>query len=175
MKVKMILMLLLVAMTTMGFECVNDDAVFSVNISGISGKYDVPQGSTAVNQTWTFNSSQYLGGDYGTLTNVRIYDIRVTTEGTFGGTINGSIALNGSTVLSIVNKSWSSFASPGQSLITSSLFNRPANSAAALAAVVSAIQKGQDVTLGVNGTLSSAAPAGLKITIEVLGQVDATL
>lgn len=174
MKVKLILLLLIVAMTTMGFECVNEDAVFSINVQGISGTYVVAQGSQTLAPTsWSFTPSQYLGGDYGDISNVRIYDIRVTTAGAFSGNVSGTITLNNITVLTIANKPWASFSAPGQSLITSTLFSTP--NAAAIQAVVQAIKSSQPVVLGMSGALSSAAPAGLSVTVEVLGQVDAGL
>ena len=44
MKVKTVLMMLFVGLTTMGFDCVNDNAFFSINLQGISGSFIIKPG-----------------------------------------------------------------------------------------------------------------------------------
>ncbi len=174
MKAKAVVMLLLIGMMTMGFDCVNDDSLFSVNISGITGTYNVnPGNNTAYSGSVLVTADNYLdiGFDKVVLDKVRIYDILVSTVGTYGGNVSGTVQVNGVQILAY-NGSWAAFNTP-QSLVTSPLITR---NAAGLTALVTAIRNKQNITLAAGGTVSQApVPSGLAVKIEVLGQVDAEL
>jgi hypothetical protein len=166
--------MLFVGLMTMGFDCVNDNALIAVNITGITGTYNINPGGTAFDGSVTIKSSDYLNIDFGSidLNTTRIYDIRVSTSGTFAGSVSGQVLVNGTQILSF-NGPWASFNTP-QSLVTSPLFDRT-NAAAGIAALVQAIRNRTDITLRGLGTTSQAVPSGLAVRVEVFAQVDAEL
>jgi hypothetical protein len=174
MKTKIVFMMLLVAMTTMGFDCVNDNALVSVNITGVSGTYKInPGNNPAFDGSATVLSSDYadLGFSNVDFNTTRIYDIRVSTIGQYGGNVNGQVLVNGTQILSY-NGSWASFNTP-QSLVTSTLITRYT---AGITTLVAAIRGKQNITLRGFGTVSQIpVPDGLSVKIEVFAQVDAEL
>jgi hypothetical protein len=177
MKTKIVLMALFVALATMGFDCINDNFLVSVNIKGISGTYNINAGnnSTFTGDSPPIDASTYLDPNYSDeIKDVRIYDIRVSTVGTYAGNINGATAqviVNGvATNLLGFSGPWSTFNVP-QSLLTSQLLSR---SAGGITALVNAIKNKQSVTLRGFGSVSQIpVPSGLSVKIEVFGQVDA--
>jgi hypothetical protein len=176
MKTKIVLVALFVALATMGFDCINDNFLVSVNIKGISGTYNINPGNNLSfdGSTQPIDANTYLDKDYSDeIKDVRIYDIRLSTIGAYTGNINGTaqVIVNGvSTNLLGYSGSWSTFNTP-QSLLTSSFLSR---SAGGVATLVKAIQNKQAVTLRGFGTLSQGpVPSGLSVKIEVFGQVDA--
>jgi len=174
MKARVVLLMLFVGLMTMGFDCVNDSALISVNITGVTGTYNINAGGTGFDESVTIKSSDYLNVDFGTLNlnTTRIYDIRVTTLGTFAGTVSGQVLVNGTQILAF-NGPWASFNTP-QSLVTSPLFDR-SQAAAGIAALVQAIRNRNDITLRGLGRTSQAVPSGLAVKVEVFAQVDAEL
>lgn len=172
MKVKLVLGLLVVALTTMGFDCVNDNALISVNIPGLTGTFRINPGGTSFDETVTVHSSDYLdiGFEDYNLNSLRVYDIRVSTIGSFAGNVTGQVLINGQQLLSY-NGPWNSFNTP-QSLVTSTLITR---NAAGVAALLSAIRNKQDVAIRGSGTVSQTVPSGLAVQVEILAQVDAAL
>jgi len=171
MKVKTVLMMLFVGLMTMGFECVNDNAFFSVNLQGVTGTFKVNPGNNPnFNDCKTFLAQDYLDASFGTLGDVRIYDIRVSTIGAYGGNVNGRVEVNGVTILSYSGP-WSNFSTP-RSLVTSTLITR---SPAGLATLINAIKNKQDITLcGIGSVSQIPVPDGLYVKVEVFGQVDGT-
>jgi hypothetical protein len=173
MKVKTVLMMLFVGLTTMGFDCVNDNAFFSINLQGISGTFKIkPGGNFDPADQITIHASDYLDSGFGTIGNVRIYDIRVSTLGVYnGGTINsGTITVNGQPILTLNGaRAWSEFNTP-QSLVTSTLINREPGG---IAALISAVQGRQDIVIRGSCSVSPApVPDGLYVKVEIFGQVD---
>ena len=175
MKVKVVLIMLFVAMLTMGFDCINENALVSVNIPGLTGTYNINAGNNAnFNGAVAILASDYLnlGFDNINLNTTRIYDIRVSTIGSYSGNVNAQVLVNGTLLLSINNKPWSSFNTP-QSLVTSTLLTR---NGAGITTLISRIKSKQDITLSTTGTVSPVpVPSGLQVKIEVLAQVDAEL
>jgi hypothetical protein len=178
MKTKFMLVILIVALTTMGFDCINDDASISVNLQGLTGTYAINPGTNLNfnSCTNTINSSDYLDSDFGTIGGVRIYDIKVSTIGAYPGNIaNGrvNIIVNGTTttVLSY-SGSWAAFNTP-QSLISSPLITRNPGGVQAL---VNAILQRQPIVICGLGTLSQpVTQIGDTVKVEVFGQVDGQL
>ncbi len=172
MNTKLVLGLLFVALTTMGFDCVNDNALISVNIPGLTGTFNINPGGTTFDETVTVSPSQYLDIGFSdfNLNTLRVYDVRISTIGSFAGNVNGEVLINGQQILSY-NGPWNSFNTP-QSLVTSSLLTR---NAAGLGALLLAIRNRQDVIIRGTGNVSQSVPAGLSVRVEVLAQVDAAL
>lgn len=174
MKARIIVMMLFVGLMTTGFDCINDDALFSVNISDLSGTYNITGGNNAAyGGSVAITADQYLdiGFDNVVLNNVRIYDILVSTNGSYGGNVSGTVEVNGVQILGY-SGSWAAFNTP-QSLVTSPLITR---NVAGITALVNAIRNKQQITLAASGNVSQIpVPNGLSITVQVLGQVDAEL
>jgi hypothetical protein len=177
MKTKIVLMALFVALATMGFDCINDNFLVSVNVNGISGTYFIKTGTTP-----TFGPpddcktvSDYLDKDYSNeITGVQIFDIRITTAGSYNGTINnGKVTVNGVTIMYLNGSpAWSAFNTP-QSLLTSPFIDRTPGRIN-LNPLVNAITKGDPVTLCGSGSVSGTVnQTDLSVRIEVFGQVDA--
>ncbi|HXG00589.1 MAG TPA: hypothetical protein VNL69_07375 [Bacteroidota bacterium] len=172
MKVRLVLGLLVVALTTMGFDCVNDNVLVAVNVTGLTATVNLTPGGTSFDATQTISASDYLdvGFEDINLNSFRVYDIRITTIGTFAGTVNAQVLVNGAQILSYSGP-WSSFNTP-QSLVSSQLITR---NPAGMLTLLNAIRNRQDVQIRTTGTVSQALPSGLAVRIEVLAQVDAAL
>jgi hypothetical protein len=175
MKAKMVIVALFVALATMGFDCINDNFLVSVNVKGITGKFRVNRGPGSFDDFATIRASDYLDEDFSSdIKEVRIYDIRVSTQGTFAGNVNsGTVTVNGSPIVSLVGSTaWSAFTTP-QSLLTSSYINRNGGGVGVL---VNAIKSKLDVTLRGFGSLSGPVTTdSLYVIVEVFAQADATV
>ena len=173
MRTKLIITFLFIALTTMGFDCINEDLLVAVNIKGITGTYRVNQGNGAFDSCKTLTADDYLDPDYTDISDVRIYDIRVSTSGTYAGTINNTtVTLNGSTTLLTLTSgtTWSYFNTPRSILTDPKIQKNPPG----LVALVNAVKHKQTVTLCGSGSISPTPfPSNLYVTIEVFGQVDA--
>jgi hypothetical protein len=176
MKAKIFLMVLFVGLTTMGFDCVND-YLLAVNIH-VAGTYNVTAGSNpAFNGCSTFRASDYLDQSYETLKNARIYNITVSTLGSFpGATVSGDIQVKiGATRTTILNFSgqWADFNTPQSLVTTTPRITRPSSSSAGLIALVNAVTNRQDFELCVaNSSITTPVPNGLAVKLEIFGQVD---
>lgn len=172
MKAKLVIGLLVVALTTMGFDCVNDNVLVSVNVTGLTATLSLNPGGTSFDVTRTITASDYLDVGFSdiNLNSFRVYDIHVTTIGTFAGTVNAQVLVNGAEVLSFSGP-WSGFNTP-QSLVSSQLITR---NPAGMLTLLNAIRNRQDVQIRARGSASQALPSGLAVRIEVLAQVDAVL
>jgi hypothetical protein len=172
MNLKLVVGLLVVALATMGFDCVNDNALISVNIPGLTGTFAINPGGTTFDETITVTSSEYLDVGFSdiNLNSLRVYDIRISTIGTFAGNVNGQVLINGQQLLSY-NGPWNSFNTP-QSLVNSPLIGR---NPAGVVALLSAIRDRRDVIIRGVGNVSQPVPSGLSVRVEILAQVDAEL
>jgi hypothetical protein len=170
MKARFILAVLLIAMTTTGSDCINDGFLVSVNVEGLNGTYAInPGNNTSFNGSVTIAASSYLNTDFGSYENVRVYDVKVHTLGTYSGTANGTLEVNGVSAIGF-SGSWAQFSTP-QSLLTSPLITRYPGG---ITTLVNAVLNSQDVTLHGFGTVSTApVPSGLSVVIEIFAQVDA--
>lgn len=174
MKTNIVLIMLFVGLMTMGADCVNDNAFFSVNIQGLSGTYQVNRGDVHFGRPQdscrTIRSSEYLDASFGTIGDVRIYDIRLTTIGNYSGTIvNAVIKVNEIAILTVTNKSWSAFSTP-QSIVTSNMIARSPNG---ISTLIAAIRNRQSITICPEGEVSNPINQDdLYLKVEVFGQVD---
>src|SRR6059036_2458765 len=85
MKTKLLLVAFCVALTTMGFECINDPIIVSINLDTISGCWRVNTGNGSFNDTTdTYFISDYINPSYkDKITALRIYDIIVRVTGPY--------------------------------------------------------------------------------------------
>lgn len=93
MKAKFFLALIIVAMTTMGFECINDPIIVSVNADLLTGCFKINPGNGSFNDsTSTINIGNLIPSDYrNKLKKLRIYDIRIrVTQPHPNGRVSGS-------------------------------------------------------------------------------------
>jgi hypothetical protein len=178
-KTTYLLMALLVGLATMGFNCVNDGFVVSVNLP-LTLTFNVNNGNAGSNANFSGSATlalkdqidpSYLGNLHG----ARSYDLRVSTIGDFSGTVsNGVVRINGQTILTFSGP-WNSFHTP-QSVLGSSSLVQPNNTG--IQVLLNALQQFQtnqnvSVTLDGGGTITTPYPAGLQVQIELLSQVDA--
>ncbi|MDH3251429.1 MAG: hypothetical protein OEM41_01485 [Ignavibacteria bacterium] len=173
MNTRILLGVLLFALPTMGSDCINDGFLVSVNIEGITGRFDIRPGNDPTfgppNDCETIAAKTYLTDDFGEYENVRVYDITVQTIGTYAGDVNGSVLVNGRAAASY-NGPWSAFNKP-QSLLTSGLVTR---SGTGVGELVLSVLSRRDITICGQGSVTQVpVPSGLSVIIEVLGQVDA--
>jgi hypothetical protein len=165
----------LIAITTMGEQCFtfNDDGVIAVNVDDVSGTYNITTGALQFanpNRCVTKFPSDYLDQDFNSLKGARVVDVTVQTIGTFSGTVSGgSISINNTQLVSY-SGAWSTF-NTQQSLLTSTALTRNQAGVNAFIAAVTANPQ-QPVIVCVDGTFSSAAPAGLSVKVTVFAQID---
>jgi hypothetical protein len=175
MKAKMILATLLVALTTMGFDCVNNDFLVSVNVNGVSGTFQVNRGNGNFDGSKTILASDYLNPDFSDeIKDVRIYDVQVSSIGPYAGSVvNGTVSVNGQAILTLVASTpWSAFNTP-QSLLTSPFIHRVPGG---IAVLVNAIRNKQNIILRGFGDLSAPVNQDdMFVKVEVFGQVDASV
>jgi len=176
MKAKMILAAIFIALTTMGFDCINSDFLVAVNVRGVTGTFYVNQGNGSFDDSKTFLSSDYLDQDFSDeIRDVRIYDVRVSTGGPYTGSVSsGTVSVNGTPILTLVASTpWNAFNSP-QSLLTSPYIRRIPGG---IGALVNAIRSKQDITLRGFGSLSGPVDRDgtYFVAVEILGQVDAAV
>lgn len=169
MKMRVVVVALFAALVTMGFQCINENFLVSVNIQGISGTYKINPGNGQFNDCVTKNAGDYLDQNYKTFSNARIYDIKVSTIGTYTGNLNGTATINGTAILSF-NGSFAYFNTPRSLLTDPNITRNPAG----INVLVNAINNKQIVTLcGVGAATPGPFPDGQYVKVEVFGQVDA--
>lgn len=144
----------------------------AVNVDGLEATFSLlPNASTSYSGSVMVSAHDYISGDFDVIDDVRIYDIRVGTTGSYAGDVTGSIRVNGIEFTSFSGP-WSAFADE-QSLLTGGPIT--ANQAG-IAVVTNAILEQRDIFVEIVGSVSQAPiPSGLQIRVEVLGQVDAEL
>jgi hypothetical protein len=179
---------LMAVLGTTGFNCINDGFLVSVNLP-VSAEFAINGGGNTIVATQgqvvdVQLSSQIDQGYVGKMKAVRMYDIRLTTIGTYSGAITGTLVImpkNGASfTLADINGNWADF-NAGKSVFQNQQaiqIHKP---------VLITVQNLQNllnqfitnnalvVTLGANGTSSSTLPQGLRLRIEVLAQVDVDL
>lgn len=178
MKMKLILASLIIALSTMGSDCVNQNFVVAVNMDPLNLCYDIVPGSTTTfGGSVQANLAGLVGSTYqNNVLGGRVYDIQVSVAGAYAGNVNGtgSIQIGTGPAIQILsfNGSWANFMTP-QSLTGGSSFITP--NPAGIQALVAALGSKPlpTVTLSSNGSVSVApVPAGLKVCIAVLMQAD---
>lgn len=174
MKSKLLLVALALALTTQGFECINENFLISIDVKGITGTYDVNPGDGLFgppSDCVTFTADDYLDPDFTDIKDVRIYDIRVSTIGTYGVVNSATLTVNGTPILTLVGSTaWSYFNTP-RSILTDPKINK---NLAGIAVLVNALKNKAPVQICGQGSVGPVpVPAGLAVKVEVYGQVDA--
>lgn len=174
-----VLVTLLAALASVGFNCINDNFTVSVNLP-LTLDLNVnpgPTGTKSGNAVVKF--ADYIDPSYlGNLQAVRYYDIRVSTVGTYSGNVSGGVLnIDGTPILTFAG-TWNQFNTP-QSLLGSSSLVRPQNGGIAI--LINKLNSFK-TNSAVQATLSSSltitdpsgnVPAGLVVHFEILCQVDA--
>ena len=170
---------LLTALGTMNFTCINDSFNVVVNVP-VSYEFTVNPGSTgAKSGNATLGLKDYVDASFlDEVKNARLYDIRVSTIGTYSGTIsNGAVTVDGQQILVFAGQ-WNQFNTP-QSLLGSSLLVQPRTAGVtALVSKLNQLSSNPNVTaiLAASCTVTDASgqvPSGLKVRVELLTQMDA--
>jgi hypothetical protein len=171
---KSILLIALIAGTTMGAECisVNDDAVIVVNVENVTGHYLIGQGTTSFttpNNCVTIQPADYINEDYGLVQNGRLVDVKVKANGTFGGSVTGgAVTVNGVNLVTY-SGTWTALTTEQSLLSENSLLTK---NQAGVTTLLSAVENKQTITLCAAGQFSQPAAANLSVDVTVFAQVD---
>jgi hypothetical protein len=187
MKAKLAFLAVLVALATHGSSCIREGFLIPVNLP-IDQCYAVnagPAGPFNPTATVVFLSPILDESFQGNIKAVRFYDIKISTAGSYSGTVVGQVYVNNVLLLSIgggTNNTtpvpWSTFSTP-QSLLGSSPYVKA--SAGGVAVLVSALNQlvtdeNASVTLRATGTTAGGTvPSGLSVCLQVLAQADAEM
>jgi len=176
MKTKALLLLLLGVLATTGSTCINDGFLIAVNLP-MSGCFAINPGPNLnFSGSVTIRLSEQIDVSYiDDISSVRYYDIRVSTLGTYTGSVSGIGYINNIPLVTYSGQ-WSDFATP-QSLLQNS--PRIQTQQAGLNEVLRVLNQfktdpNTSAVLSSTGSLAgqSPVPAGLSVCIEILAQVD---
>lgn len=173
MKAKLLPLVLLLALSTMGSDCINDPIYVVVNIEGISGVYAINRGDNTFGPPADcrfIDASDYLSDDFSNYKSFRVYDIRIRTIGNFNANVNnGRLLINGVEIMRFSGP-WNSFNTP-QSMVTSPLIDR---SSLNIGFLVNVLANREPVEICGQGALSQPVDRDdLAIEIIVYAQADA--
>lgn len=174
---------LIVALSTLGSSCVNDNVLVAVNLTPISARFRLGTGAMFAGAI-TVNLDSLIAAEYkNKLRQGRVYDFKVRVEGEYSGAIAGAAAIRVDSAQSRLvlrfpetgSVPWSVFYTP-QSLLTSSQYLSPQSEGIAellRALTMSPLPRITVSTLGaLNGT---PIPDNLYVTIDLFLQADAQL
>lgn len=187
MKSTSVLVGMLVILATMGFTCINDNAMVPLDVP-LERAFDINGGSNT-----SFGGSQVVTIDdeidvswHGAIGGARLVDIVVWVTGSYSGNVVGGVAsINNQPILTFAGP-WSSFQKE-QSLLKnsknpSSLIKRVPGGTQELVKVLHTFVKNQNaepvlpttITLAASGSLSQGpVPDGLQVHVKVKTQCDA--
>jgi hypothetical protein len=183
MKAKVTLLAVLVALATHGSSCIREGFLIPVNLP-IDQCYAVNAGTAGpFGAVYTISLQPLLDESYwGNVKAVRFYDIKISTVGTYSGTVLAQVLVGTDTLLLIGGGAdhktpvpWSTFSTP-QSLLGSSPY--VATTSRGVTTLVSALgrltsDENASVTLRTIGaTAGAAVPSGLSVCVHVLAQAD---
>ena len=187
MNARVVFAAVLLAMSTHGSSCIREGFLIPVNldIDECYGLSAGPAGPFAPVPVVISLSSLIDASFRKNIVDARVYDIRMSTQGSYSGTVVAWVYIDGVLLMSIgggpANSTpvpWSTFSTP-HSLLGASPYLKanPAGVAVLVAAVKQlALNDSAAVTLRASGTTAGAAiPAGLSVCFQILGQVDARL
>jgi hypothetical protein len=179
MKTNVLLLLLVGLLATTGSTCINDGFLVAVNLP-IKGTFPINAGpNLAFSGSFNVKLADHIDGTYlANIKNARFYDVRVSTTGTYNGTVYVVGNIDGKPLVKVENQPWSAFSTPQSLIAGSKVFQ------------VDTLGLGQvgtrllqfkvqplltTVVMSANGTLSgqSPVPSGLALVVEILAQVDA--
>lgn len=180
MKAHVILAALFVALATMGFDCINNPIIVSINIDPFSKCHDIIPGSNQnFGGTAVIDPNGLIDDNYrDKIEDARIYDITVQATGSFSGSVtNGVVTINGTRILSYGGL-WSDFSTP-QSLVRGSTHIQKDN--AGILVLLNALRHRPLLpdTLASSGSLTGGGvppvPAGLGVCVNIYAQIDANI
>jgi hypothetical protein len=162
----------LTAVVGWGCLTIYDTFHIAVNIDGLDATFPiVPGANPSYSGSVEIRASDYISGDFATIDDVRIYDIRVQTMGTYDGDITGSVRVNGIEFASFAGP-WSAFAEEQSVLTDETIAVNPPG----MTILINGILEERTLFVEVVGGVSQTPiPNGLEVRIRVLGQVDAEL
>lgn len=179
MKNRMLLLCLVIGLSTVSYNCINEDFLVAVDLP-FEGCYHINPGPDldfegSVTLMLEDELDESLQEN---ITGARYYDIQVKALGTYNGSVSGVARINGIDLLMYSGK-WSDFYTP-QSLLGSSPYITPVQAGVdELLRVLASIPAPGTTTVTQSsiGSLSgpSPVPSGLSVCIEILAQVDATI
>ena len=180
MKTKLLIAALFVALMTMGFDCINDPIIVSLNIDPLTKCYAINPGNNPnFSGTATIDPNDLIDDSYqDKIENARIYDITVQATGTFAGSVTGGVvSINGIPILTY-DGSWSDFATE-QSLVRGSTHVHKDNRGIQELIRVLTQRPVPTVTLASSGSLTGGGvppvPAGLGVCVYIYAQIDANI
>ncbi len=179
MKTKALLLLLIGILATTGSTCINDGFLVSVNVP-IKATFPITAGPNLVfSGTQTIKLADLIDASYvDNLKNVRYFDVRISTTGTYNGTVFVTGSIDGSELIKTKNSPtpWSDLATPQSLLNGSTKFDFQAAGLTQLMNKLNAFKSNPatTVTLAANGTLSgqTPVPSGLALVVEIYAQAD---
>lgn len=174
---------LILAFSTLGSSCVNDNVLVAVNLTPISARFRL--GTNAMfAAAITVNLDSLIAPEYkNKLRQGRVYDFRVRVEGEYAGSIAGAAAIRVDTAASRLilrfpetgNVPWSVFYTP-QSLLTSSQYLSPQSEGIAELLRALTMAPLPRITVSTLGALTGVPiPDSLYVMIDVYLQADAEL
>jgi hypothetical protein len=180
MKTKVLLLLFVGLLATTGSTCINDGFLVAVNLPikvclPITAGPNLVFGGTQVVKLADLIDPSYIGK----LKNVRYYDVRVSTTGTYTGTVYVVGNIDGVEIVKTATSPalWSDLAVPQSLLAGSTKITFITAGLTQLMTKLNAFKTDPNVTITLsgNGTLSgqTPVPSGLSVCIEILAQVDA--
>ena len=170
MKTNLLLLLLVGLLATTGSTCINDNFLVAVNLP-IKATFNINAGpNLAFDGVFTVKLSNLIDATYlEHIKNARYYDIRVSTTGTYNGTVYAVANIDGVKLITVKNQNWSAFATPQSLLLGSSSFEVDSLGLKQVGTRLLQFQSGPQTTstvLSANGTLSgqSPVPSGLALS-----------
>jgi len=181
MKTKVLLLLLVGLLATTGSTCINDGFLVAVNLP-IKATFNINAGpNLAFSGTYVVKLADQIDASYlEHIQNARFYDIRISTTGTYNGTLYVIANIDGVKLVATKTQPWpwSDFATPQSLLLGSTKLEVDSLGLKQLGTKLvqfKASPQTTTVTLSANGTLSgqTPVPSGLALVVEILAQVDA--
>jgi hypothetical protein len=179
MKTKALLLLLVGILATTGSTCIQEGFLVSVNVP-IKATFPINAGPNLVfSGTQTIKLSDLIDASYvDNLKNVRYFDVRISTTGTYNGTVFVTGSIDGSELIKTKNTPtpWSDLATPQSLLTGSTKFDFQTAGLTQLMTKLNQFKSNPNttVTLSANGTLSgqTPVPSGLALVVEIFAQAD---
>jgi hypothetical protein len=178
MKTKIVLCFLFAALATMGANCVNEDALVSVNFP-VGHTFNINPGpTTTFDESKTIVVAEEVPEVYrNKIKNARYYDVRLWVSGAYSGSVTGSAYVNGVKLMDF-SGSWADFTTPQSLLGSSPRIILQAAGKAELVRVLAAVTQNPMTILtlrGVGSVSQGPVPAGLSVRIEIDAQADSEI
>jgi len=170
MKTKIVLLSVLIGLTTVGSDCINQGFEVAINLDQINGTYVINPGpNPSYSGSVTVDPTTLYDQNYN-LTGASIYGIDVSTAGANLGNCSGTVRVNGILLLTY-NGAWTAFNTP-QSILTSPLITR---NQAGITELINAVLQGRMITLSSSGTVTTTpVPSGCSVTVSAYVQAYGT-